>query len=44
MLEGLKSTDPSEVSVTYQKYQPLGSGSGEVVEAKLTLTVGGFNE
>ncbi len=43
MLEGLTSNDPESVVVNYNKFNPLGAGAKEHVEATLTLTIGGFN-
>ena len=41
VIEGLTSSDPDDVTITYLKYNPLGSIISEQVEAKLTLTISG---
>lgn len=43
MLEGLTNDDPTSVVVNFNKFNPLGSGAKEHVEATLTITIGGFN-
>ena len=41
VLEGLTSSDPDDITVVYDKYNPLGASSSEQVEARLTLTISG---